>query len=213
MRGEAVALEPIQVCVVGSELAAGFGDPRGQGWVGRLASQSQSETPLQFFVLAVNEETTGQMSARWSQEVALRFQPGFRHRLVIAPGTADITEGVTLARSRLHLAEILDGALRMRVPTLVVGPPPGPTRLAGQIEELSRAYADVAARRGMVYVDTFAPLFPHEDWHSDLAAGDGVHPGQAGHGLIAWLVLHTGWHAWLGLTMPPDATPGRHAQD
>ena len=33
----------------------------------------------------------------------------------------------------------------------------------------------------------------------DLAAGDGVLPGQAGYGLMAWLVLHTGWHAWLGL--------------
>ena len=24
-------------------------------------------------------------------------------------------------------------------------------------------------------------------------------PGQAGYGLMAWLVLHTGWHTWLGL--------------
>ena len=34
-------------------------------------------------------------------------------------------------------------------------------------------------------------------------AGDGVLPGQAGYGLMAWLVLHTGWHGWLGL--PDDA--------
>ena len=31
------------------------------------------------------------------------------------------------------------------------------------------------------------------------AAGDGDHPGQAGYGLIAWLVLHGGWGAWLGV--------------
>jgi lysophospholipase L1-like esterase len=48
-------------------------------------------------------------------------------------------------------------------------------------------------------VDCYAPLVSHEDWLTDLAAGDGVHPGQAGYGLMAWLVLHGGWHAWLGI--------------
>jgi hypothetical protein len=32
-----------------------------------------------------------------------------------------------------------------------------------------------------------------------MAAGDGVHPGQAGYGLLAWLVLHNGWADWLGV--------------
>jgi hypothetical protein len=40
----------------------------------------------------------------------------------------------------------------------------------------------------------------HEQWRSDLGAShDGVHPGQAGYGLIAWLVLHGGWDQWLDL--------------
>jgi hypothetical protein len=49
------------------------------------------------------------------------------------------------------------------------------------------------------FVDTYTPLAAHDQWLGDLAAGDGVLPGQAGYGLMAWLVLHTGWHAWLGL--------------
>ncbi|MCR6491674.1 hypothetical protein LJB74_04265 [Cellulomonas sp. P24] len=56
----------------------------------------------------------------------------------------------------------------------------------------------------MPYVDTFTPLITHEQWLADLASGDGVLPGQAGYGLMAWLVLHTGWFDWLGL--PDDAT-------
>jgi len=44
-------------------------------------------------------------------------------------------------------------------------------------------------------------LLHHEQWQSDLATGDGVHPGQAGYGLIAWLVLHQGWPDWLGITL------------
>jgi hypothetical protein len=51
------------------------------------------------------------------------------------------------------------------------------------------------------FVDCFAPLVQHEQWHADLAASGGQHPGQAGYGLLAWLVLHGGWHAWLGLPM------------
>jgi hypothetical protein len=36
---------------------------------------------------------------------------------------------------------------------------------------------------------------------ADLAASpDRVHPGQAGYGLIAWLVLHNGWNDWLSLS-------------
>jgi hypothetical protein len=50
------------------------------------------------------------------------------------------------------------------------------------------------------YVDCYRPLNGHEQYRSDLgASGDGIHPGQAGYGLIAWLVLHGGWDQWLDL--------------
>jgi lysophospholipase L1-like esterase len=58
----------------------------------------------------------------------------------------------------------------------------------------------VCARRGVPYVDCYRPLNGHEQYRSDLgASGDGIHPGQAGYGLIAWLVLHGGWDRWLDL--------------
>ncbi len=37
--------------------------------------------------------------------------------------------------------------------------------------------------------------------YEDLAANGGT-PGQAGYGLMAWLVLHRGWFQWLGLEAP-----------
>ena len=38
----------------------------------------------------------------------------------------------------------------------------------------------------------------HDQWRTDLAASRVPHhPGQAGYGLIAWLVLHHGWAPWL----------------
>ena len=32
------------------------------------------------------------------------------------------------------------------------------------------------------------------------SVGVRAHPGQAGYGLIAWLVLHNGWSDWLQLS-------------
>jgi lysophospholipase L1-like esterase len=194
----------LQVCVVGAELVAGVGDPRGQGWVGRVAAHTPADPPVTFLTLAVPRETTQEMSERWAGEVGRRLTVGFRHRLVVAPGTADLAAGVSLARSRLNLADVLDGAQRRKLATMVVGPPPGRGPNNDQIASLSRAFRDVAERRGIPYVDTFGPLVAHEQWIADLATGDGHHPGQAGYGLIAWLVLHAGWYGWTGIPEPPS---------
>jgi acyl-CoA thioesterase-1 len=111
-----------------------------------------------------------------------------------------VLRGVTLARSRLHLADVLDEAQTRGLPVFVVGPPPsGDERINSAVADLSATFADVCLRRRVPYVDSYTPLVAHEDWLTDLAAGDGVHPGQAGYGLIAWLVLHGGWHDWLGV--------------
>ena len=51
-------------------------------------------------------------------------------------------------------------------------------------------------------MDAFEPLLNHEQWTADVAAAGGMHPGQAGYGLLAWLVLHRGWYEWLGVERP-----------
>jgi lysophospholipase L1-like esterase len=194
--------DPLQVCIIGSELVAGVGDPRGLGWVGRVAAQTPDNPPATFIPLAVPMETTEALAERWSAEVGRRLTRGYRHRLVVALGTADLTATLSTARSRLRLADILDGAARRSLPTMVVGPPPGRGLDNDLIAGLSRAFRDVTERRGITYVDTFGPLIAHEQWIGDMATGDGHHPGQAGYGLIAWLVLHSGWYAWVGVAEP-----------
>ncbi|MDR1824891.1 MAG: GDSL-type esterase/lipase family protein [Bifidobacteriaceae bacterium] len=186
-----------QVCVVGDELVAGVGDQRGLGWVGRVAAANPLEPPAEYYQLAVPGETTAHLTARWQVEVARRFTPGRVHHLVFAPGIADILAGVSLARSRLNVANALDAAMGLRYPVAVVGPPPAPYDMRDAIGELSHALADVAGRRGITFVDTFTPLVTHEQWIQDLKAGDGHHPGQAGYGLMAWLVSNAGWERWL----------------
>ncbi len=195
---------PLRLAVVGDELVAGAGDPKGLGWVGRVTARTVTSPPPTVLTLAVPEETSTALGHRWDEETARRFAPEHDNRLVIALGRADVSAGLSLARSRLNLANILDVAESRRLPTFVVGPPPGPTADNEKIGDLSHAFADVATRRHVPYVDTFTPLITHEQWLADLASGDGILPGQAGYGLMAWLVLHTGWFDWLGL--PDDAT-------
>jgi len=195
-----------RIVVVGDELVAGVGDPKALGWVGRVMARTALEPAPVVMTLAVPGETTAGLAARWGTEASLRLDDapdGTRRHLVIGLGRADLTAGLSLARSRLNLANVLDEAEHRKLPAFVVGPPPGAHEDPERQGELSAAFADVAQRRRVPYVETCAPLTRHEQWQADLAGGDGNLPGQAGYGLMAWLVLHSGWQRWLGL--PDDA--------
>ena len=67
---------------------------------------------------------------------------------------------------------------------------------------IQNIFEEVCARRGIPFVDTFEPLRNHEQWMNDVNAAGRDHPGQAGYGLLAWLVLHRGWYEWLGVEQP-----------
>ena len=191
-----------RIVVVGDQLAAGEGDPRALGWVGRVAARTPLDPRPTMLTLAVANETTTALAARWEAEVVLRLshpEPENGHRMVVALGRADTAAGISVARSRLNLANVLDVAEGRRIRCFVVGPPPGLHGDPQQQAELSSAFADVAGRRRVPYVETYAPLVQHDQWLADLAEGDGETPGQAGYGLMAWLVLHTGWNHWLDL--------------
>jgi hypothetical protein len=193
----------IRIAAVGDQLLAGVGDPRALGWLGRtLARTNPDPATLESFVLASPNEGTEELAGRWLQEAGRRFDDGFENRLVIGLSGRDLELGLSTARSRLNLANILDGAAQLSVKVFVVGPPPGldPDRNI-QLAELSAAFGDVTTRRKHVFVDTFTPLLNHEQWRTDLA-GNGGSPGQAGYGLLAWLVLHRGWYPWLDLPEP-----------
>ncbi|WP_026535991.1 GDSL-type esterase/lipase family protein [Arthrobacter sp. H14] len=190
----------IRIAAVGDELLAGSGDQRALGWFGRvLARTTDDAASVEAFPLAVPEEGTEALAARWLQEAERRFDERHENRLVIGLSDRDLDLEISPARSRLNLANILDGAAQLGVKVFVVGPPPGlnPERNK-RLGELSAAYGDVTTRRKHTYVDTYTPLLNHEQWRTDLAGNGGV-PGQAGHGLIAWLVLHRGWFTWLDL--------------
>ncbi|WP_115726999.1 GDSL-type esterase/lipase family protein [Actinomyces culturomici] len=196
----------MRLCVVGDELVAGAGDPRGLGWVGRVVARSEFPDPPTVMALGMPGETTRALSTRWEAEVSPRLASGGPRGLLIGVGAADVKAGASSARSRLNLANVTDRATTLGIPCFVVGPPP----LAGAdqqaVKELSRSCAEVCQRRGLPFVDTYTPLVSHDQWFEDMAASrartsDGLTlPGQSGYALIAWLVLHCGWYEWTGAT-------------
>lgn len=188
---------------VGASLVAGVGDPKGQGWVSRVVGRTHSpDLELTAYNLGVRGDTTADVLARWKAECAPRWQGRAEKRLVVSVGGNDAATGVTLARHRLNLANILDDAASAGIGTFVVSPPPtDDEELNAKLDVLVEAQADVCSRRGVPFVDCFRPLLGHEQWQSDLAASRVPHhPGQAGYGLIAWLVLHNGWYDWLQIS-------------
>lgn len=189
----------IGLCFVGDGFVAGFGDPKALGWVSRVVGRTAlEETDLTSYNLGVRGSSSADVMHRWRSECPPRWEGRNERRLVVGVGAEDVQQGITTARSRLNLANVLDEASSTGVGTFVVGPTPTlDAEVNARLQVLVEAQADVCARRGVTFVDCFTPLQGHDQWQSDLAAGDTVHPGQAGYGLVAWLVLNGGWQEWL----------------
>lgn len=187
--------------ILGDELLTGNSDPKGLGWLGRVQARLPQGEDVSFFPLAVVSETTSELLERWRAEALPRFSPSTENYLVIALGSTDILAGLSISRSRLNLASILDDAKREGVKVFVIGPTPkGVKEFDAELAHLNEGFEDVVKRRELNYVDCFRPLIEHEGWAQEISQHPRKLPGQVGYGLVAWLVLNKGWFEWLGLT-------------
>lgn len=192
------------VFFVGDELVAGHGDPKALGWAGRVVARTLPlSADLRFHTLAVPGETTGELASRWDDEALRRRGPaeqstGSDH-VVVAIGRHDVSRGVSPTMTRLHLANTLDRASALGLKAMVVGPPPIAAVDRRAIAEYAALCEESAARRDVPYVDMYGPLARHDQWATDMDTSGGELPLQAGYGLMAWLVLHSQWHEWLGI--------------
>ena len=191
----------IRIVIIGDDLVGAGGDPKGLGWVGRVIAKTQSDYPrVDFYPLATPEIATAGMSEQWLEEASKRFAADTDNRLIICLNPNDINAGITMSRSRLNLANILDTAASKGVQCFVISPIPSRNpQLNYDIEHLSAGFEDVASRRSLPFVDCFRPLVDHAGFNEELKNSVLGLPGQLGHGLIAWLVLNQGWYRWLDL--------------
>jgi lysophospholipase L1-like esterase len=199
------ARRDVRISVVGGSSTLGYGDPKALGWLGRVVARTpQDEIDLTVHNLGVRGDSTAGALERWRSEVGRRLHDGADNRLVLQVGANDVGQGISLARTRLNLANIIDEAAADGLQPFVIGPSPWrDPEMNDRLRTVVDAERDVCERRSVPFVDCFEPLLAHEQWIADLSTGDGVHPGQAGYGLLAWLVLHCGWPEWLGIDPLP----------
>ena len=133
----------IGLCFVGDSFTVGFGDPKALGWVGRVVSRTHHpDVEITAYNLGVRGQDSGDVMARWRGECMPRWVGRGERRLVVAVGANDLGQGLTTARSRLNLANILDDASAKGIATFVVGLTPSlDPELNARIGVLAQAQA------------------------------------------------------------------------
>jgi acyl-CoA thioesterase I len=214
---KAIDVAPTRVLFFGDSLVAGVGDPAGGGWVARvLGACAAGGTPMTAYNLGVRRETSTQVVARWRAEAAPRIARGVDARLVVSFGANDETveDGtvrVPADSSARALAAMLDEGRALDLAPFVVGPAPvEDIDQNWRIEALTAAFADVCHARSTPFIGVFEPLLSSPVWMSEIAAGDGAHPGLDGYGLLAQLLIDAGLLTWL--TDTGRAVPSRQVQ-
>ena len=193
--------DTVRLVILGDTLVSSSGDTKGIGWLGRVMARTPIENPrIDSYALAAPDQTSAMIAERWQTEALKRFSENTVNKLVVMMPNSDPAAGISISRSRLNLANILDDARKNGIDVFVIGPTPHRNpELNSEIEHLVTGFEDVCSRRQVPFVDCFTPLVEHEGWNSEVRLGQTGLPGQIGHGLLAWLVLNRGWHEWLGV--------------
>ncbi|MDB5359273.1 MAG: family lipase [Rhodospirillales bacterium] len=189
-----------RICFFGDSFVNGTADPDGLGWVGRVCARERRQgRDVTTYNLGIRRDTSAEVLARWSREAAARLPDAFEGRLVFSFGVNDCTleHGGPRVPADLaldHARAILAPAAAWK-PTLFVGPPPiADDAVNCRIEDLSGALARLCAALAVPYLDSFSALGRSGVWMTEVAAGDGAHPGAAGYAEFAEVVQ--AWSAW-----------------
>ncbi len=207
----------LRICFVGDSITAGTGDDRFLGWPGRLAAHEHAAGhDVTVYNLGIRADTSEHLASRWEAECRVRLPAHVNGALVFAFGVNDaaVERGtglrVPVARS-VAVAQAMLTAARAWLPALWIGPAPvaadgaliAPSAdLAYEFENrriaaLNDAYARLAGRMGVPYLDLYAALADTPAWQPAVAAGDGVHPTAEGYLLIAETIrAWPAWRAW-----------------
>ncbi len=207
----------LRICFIGDSITAGTGDDRFLGWPGRLAAHEHAAGhDVTLYNLGIRADTSENLAARWEAEARARLPAHVDGALVFAFGVNDMAvergKGLRVPLERsIAVAQSMLTTAKAWLPTLWIGPAPvaadgsviAPSPdiayefMNERVSRLNDAYAKLAGRVGVPYLDLYAALDATPAWQPALAAGDGVHPTAEGYLLIAEIIrAWPGWRAW-----------------
>jgi lysophospholipase L1-like esterase len=191
----------MRICFVGDSMVNGTGDPEYLGWTGRVLRHERTRRPeLTGYNLGIRRDTSGQVRARWRDEVSRRLPAEFEGRVVFSFGVNDCVQEVPPAET-LANAEAILGEARTRWPVFMMGPAPIVQADARRrSRELDGALQTLMGRLDIPYLPVFDALLAAPVWLEEARAGDGAHPGAAGYQKLAEIVLAgEPWRRWMAL--------------
>lgn len=208
---------PDAVFFVGDSITFGWRDEEQGGWPSRLIAALPIQAHVTGYNLGVRGDTSEDIRARWSDEVARRHRDNAATVVVFAFGANDaklFSDGrplVSLDRVAENARLVLSAAKR-RHTVLFVGPAPveeatlarafnadgvSPIPSNVQVDAVADVLASVAKEQAIPYYDLAADLRHRTEWFEMLRKTDGIHPPARGHDMIASLLVT--WPAWRSL--------------
>jgi acyl-CoA thioesterase-1 len=169
-RGQA----PIRLLALGDSLTAGFGLPRGEGFVAQLQAALRAEgRAVQVQDAGVSGDTMAGGASRLEWALADRPQAA-----IVALGGNDGLRGLPVAPMGRALASILDRLAARQIPTLLAGMHAPPNLGGDYTRAFQTIFTDAANRRDNII---FYPFFL-EGVAGDpaLNQADGIHPNARG---------------------------------
>ena len=194
----------LAIVFLGASLVAGVGDPKGQGWVTRVVGRTQHpDLELTAYNLGVRGDTSADVLAplghrgaaalgrphRAPRRALRRHQ---RRRRAASPWPGTGSTSPTCSTTRPPRVSARSSSARR--------PRPTPSSTSGS--RCSSTPRPTCAPAAACRSSTASP----RSWATTSGAPTSPpaasthHPGQAGYGLIAWLVLHNGWDDWLQIS-------------
>jgi acyl-CoA thioesterase-1 len=165
---------PVRLLALGDSLTAGYGLPRGQGFVPRLEAALRARgRDLRVLDGGVSGDTMAGGAARLDWALAERPQAA-----IVALGGNDGLRGLPPERMAEALASILDRLAARRIPVLLAGMYAPPNLGAEYGRAFHAVFTEAATRRPEVI---FVPFFLEGVAGAPaLNQPDGIHPNEAG---------------------------------
>jgi len=165
---------PVRLLALGDSLTAGYGLPRGEGFVAQLQDALRAQgRAVQVQDAGVSGDTTAGGAARL--EWALADQP---HAAIVALGGNDGLRGLPVGQMAQALNSILDRLEARQIPTLLVGMQAPPNLGADYVRAFHGVFTDAARGRDNII---FYPFFlDGVAGNPALNQADGIHPNARG---------------------------------